>query len=435
MLLKRVLCAGVCVCLALPAWASIALDYQGTSLSISDKSVQKFDPSLREFIKQVLSESPAVQSAQAALEAARESAIGANKPLHNPVLELEAERTDINTTAIGFSQTLDWSDKQGASVGVAHHKVLAAQANLQQVNQQVAIETLRALVNYFTAQEMRSLALHRSQLMKGFVDTIKQRHAAGDVEILDVTFAQVAYSEALMVQATSEGDQVAAEAKLQAVSSVVRRQWPRLPEDLAPPPKNADFSLLDLLPHLVVLRNQVETAKARIKVAEREGRVDPTFGVRVGHEDSEILLGLNIEIPLFVRNDYSAAMRVASFKSITEEQNYQQAYLQSKAQLIGALGRFDNSSRAWQAWVLTGQQAHRDQIILLEKMWQAGELTATDFLIQAKQNIDTLITATALKGEVWQAAISWLDASGQVEAWLGINPNPHSQSTNFGVKQ
>ena len=82
-----------------------------------------------------------------------------------------------------------------------------------------------------------------------------------------------------------------------------------------------------------------------------------------------------------------------------------------------------------------GQQAHRDQIILLEKMWQAGELTATDFLIQAKQNIDTLMTATSLKGEVWQAAIAWLEASGQVEIWLGIEPTKHRQSTNFGVKQ
>ena len=434
MLLKRVLCVGMCVCLALPAWASISPDYQGTPLSISDNGVQKVDPSLRGFIEQVWEESPAVQSAQAALDAARENAAGADRPLHNPVLELEAERTDINTTAVGFSQTLDWSDKQGAFVNVAQQEVIAAQANLRQVRQRVAVETLQALVDYFTATEMRSLALRRSQLMKGFADTVKQRHVAGDVETLDVTFAQVAYSEALMAQASSEGELDTAQARLQAASGTAISEWPRLPVELASPPESAELALLDALPQLAVLRSQVDAAKARIKVAEREGRVDPTFGVRVGREDDETLLGLSVAIPLFVRNNYSAAIRAASYESVEEEQNYRHAYQQAKAQLSGALGRFENNSRAWQAWVLTGQQAHRDQIILLEKIWQAGELTATDFLIQAKQNIDTLITATSLKGEVWQAAIAWLDASGQVETWLGIDPNAHGQSTNFGVK-
>jgi cobalt-zinc-cadmium efflux system outer membrane protein len=430
MSLKRVLCAGVCACLALPAWAFVAPDYQGIPLSISDKGVQNIDPSLRDFIEEVWSESPAVQSAQAGLDAARAHAAGAGKALHNPVLELEAERTDINTTSVGFSQTLDWSDKRGALIGVAQQEIQAAQANLQQVRQRVAVETLLALVDYFNAAEMRSLALRRSQLMKGFVDTVKQRHLAGDVESLEVTFAQVAYSEALMAQATSEGELAVAEADLQAASGVAMAQWPRLPAELAPPPETADLSLLDALPHLAALRSQVEVARARIRVAEREGRVDPTFGVRVGREDSETLLGLSVEIPLFVRNNYRAAIRAASYESVEEEQGYRHAYQNAKARLSGALGRFENSRRAWQAWALTGQQAHREQIILLEKMWRAGELTATDFLIQAKQNIDTLIAVTSLKGEVWRAAIAWLEASGQVERWLGLAQ--HAIETNSG---
>ena len=44
MFLKRVLCAGICACLALPVLASIAPDYQGSPLSISDKGIQKVDP-------------------------------------------------------------------------------------------------------------------------------------------------------------------------------------------------------------------------------------------------------------------------------------------------------------------------------------------------------------------------------------------------------
>lgn len=435
MFLKRILCVGVCVSLTLPTWASIAPQYKETPLSMSDESVQKINPPLRDFIERVWSESPTLKSAQAALEAARANAVGADRPLHNPVLELEAERTDINTTAVGFSQTLDWSDKQEAFANIARQQLHAAEANYQQVSQFVAVEALQALVNYFTTVEMRSLALRRSQLMKGFVDTVKQRHSVGDVQILDLTFAQVAYSEAFMAQASSEGEMAVAEASLQAVSGLTMSQWPRLPVELAPPPENVELSLLDALPHLIMLRSQIDEAKARIKMVEREGRVDPTFGVRVGREDDEVLLGLRVEIPLFIRNNYSAEIRAASYESVEKEQNYRHVYQQAKAQLSGALGRFKNSSRAWQVWRLTGQQAHRDQMVLLEEMWQAGELAATDFLIQAKQNIDTLMTATTLKGEVWHAAIAWLEASGQVKTWLGIEIKKYRQSTNFGVKK
>jgi len=420
MLLKRVFCAGICVCLTLPAWAALSPNYNETPLSFSDKAVQKVDPSLRGFIQQVWSESPAVRSAHASLDAARSQSAGADKPLHNPVLEFETERTDINTTTVGFTQTLDWSDKQGALSHVANQEVRAAQANLQEVRQQIALEALDAMVRYYTAKEMQSLALGRSQLMKGFIDTVKQRHAAGDIETLDVTFAQIAYSEALMAQATSEGELAAAEAALQSASGLVMTQWPSLPAELVSPPEHADAILLDSLPQLAVLRSRVDAAKARGELAAREGRIDPTIGVRFGREDSESLLGLSLEIPLFVRNNYSSAAKAANYEAIAEEQVYLHAYQRAKAQLEGSLGRFENSRRAWQAWLITGQQAHRDQIVLLDQLWRTGELGATDFLIQAKQHIDTQIAATTLKGEVWQAAIAWLAASGQVESWLGV---------------
>ncbi len=63
MFLKRVIYAGVCVCLALPAAAVIASEYKETSLSMSTSTVQKVDQSLQAFIQQVWAESPAMQGA------------------------------------------------------------------------------------------------------------------------------------------------------------------------------------------------------------------------------------------------------------------------------------------------------------------------------------------------------------------------------------
>lgn len=432
MFFKKCLLTGVLACLVLPAWAVIAPEYKEVPLSISADAAKKVDVSLQAFIQKVWMESPAVQGAQAAVEAARARAEGAGRPLYNPDLELEAERTDINTTSIGFSQTLDWSDKQEALTRIADQEVRAATAELWETRQRIAVETLGALTQYFTAQEMQTLALRRSQLMKGFIDTVQQRQAAGDMGALEGTLAQVTYSEALMQQAASESELAEAEAALQAVTGLDLGRWPQLPSELAPPPEQVDSALLQSLPALAVLRSRWEAAKGRIRLAEREGRANPTLGIRAGREDSETLLGLSLEIPLFVRNNFKAEVLAASHEAVGEELVYRDAHRRAKARLDGSLGRFQNTTRAWRAWVATGQQAHREQMNLLEQMWQAGELTATDFLIQAKQNIDTQVAATALMGEVWQAAMAWLDASGQVERWLGIAPTTPAQTKNFG---
>ncbi len=431
MLLNRVFCcAGVCVFLALPAWAAqpetkkIAPELKERPLLVSANAVQKVDKPLQLFIQQVWAESPAMQGAQAAVDAARARAEGADRPIYNPSLALDAERTDINVTSIGFSQTLDWSDKRGAQADIADQDVQAAIARQRETQQRIAVETLGALSQYFTAREMQALALRRSQLMKGFIDTVRQRQAAGDMGALDGTLAQVTYSEALMRQAASESELAEAEAALQAVSGFAlgleRAHWPQLPTELASPPERVDAALLQSLPALAVLRSRMEAAKARIHLAERAGRADPTIGIHAGRDGSETLLRLGLEIPLFVRNNFKAEVRAASHEAVGEELAYRDAYRRARARLDGGLGRFQNTTRAWQAWLVTGQQAHRQQMNLLDQLWQAGELTATDFLIQAKQNIDTQAAATALKGEVWQAAITWLDASAQVGEWLGI---------------
>ncbi len=440
---KRYLLTGLFACLLFPGWFAIAADYKEvasefnqTSLTISANGELKVDPALRSFIQQVWAESPAMQGAYAVVEAAMARVDSAGRPIYNPDLVIDAERTGVNTTSIGFNQTLDWNDKREAQSRIADQEVLAVSAELRETQQRIAVETLNALTQYATAQEMLALAMRRSQLMKGFIDAVKQRQAAGDMGALEGTLAQVTYSEALMQQAASESELAQAEAALQAVTGFVAgselAQWPQLPGELASPPERVDTTLLHSLPALTVLRSRMEAAKARIDLIKREGRADPTIGLRAGRDGSDSLFGLSFEIPLFVRNNFKAEVLVASHEATAEELVYRDAYRRASARLEGSLGRFNSTASAWRAWVATGQQAHREQMKLLEQMWQAGELTATDFLIQAKQNIDTQTAATTLKGEVWQAAIGWLDASGQVDDWLGLTPDSAAQPKNSG---
>jgi cobalt-zinc-cadmium efflux system outer membrane protein len=248
--------------------------------------------------------------------------------------------------------------------------------------------------------------------------------------------AQVAYSEALMQQAASDSALVEAEAAWQAVSGVrlgakrvdgtsLLGQWPR-------PPTGVDEALLPSLPTLAILRSRIKVANIRVRLLQEEGLVNPAISLRAGREGVHNVLGLSVEVPLLVGQNFNAGVRAARYESVAEEQLYQAARRRAKARLEGSLGQFQHTLRAWQAWVNSGQQAHREQRGLLEQLWQAGELTATDFLVQTKQHIDTQVAATTLRGNVWQAAIEWLDASAQVTHWLGMAPDVSADINDEG---
>jgi len=433
MFLKKCVLASVFACLALPAWSDAVSDAEirsDTGLTTANLHAQT---ALRTFIERVWGESPAVQGAQAAVEVARARGEGAGRPLYNPSLELNAERTNINTRSIGFSQTIDWSDKRGSRRAIASSEIKAAEAALMATRQRIAVEALDALARNLTARKTLELALRRAHLMNRFADTVQQRYSAGDMRALDASLARVAYSEALMQLATRESELAATEAELRAVSGLDLTSWPLLPKELAPPHEKPDeTALLEALPELIVLHTRMAAARARIQLAKLERRPDPTIGIRGGRDGSENLWGLSLQIPLFVRNNFSTEVQAAAHEAFQEEQAYRNAYRRAQARIEGAWIRLQNADGAWRGWLATGQQAHSEQVTLLKQMWQAGELTATDYLIQAKQNVDTQVSATALAGEVWQAAIAWLDASGQVGRWLDITPAVSEKTTNSG---
>jgi cobalt-zinc-cadmium efflux system outer membrane protein len=55
----------------------------------------------------------------------------------------------------------------------------------------------------------------------------------------------------------------------------------------------------------------------------------------------------------------------------------------------------------------------------LWRLWEAGELSTTEFLVQLRQTLDTRESALELRETLWRAWLEWLIASGQIESWLG----------------
>ncbi len=106
MFIKIFCMTGLCACLVL------------SPLQVANATSQ-----LGNWTGQVMTDHPAIQAADAAVDAARARADAAGQPLYNPQLEFEYENSDTETKAGGISQAIDWADKRGARTSVAENEL------------------------------------------------------------------------------------------------------------------------------------------------------------------------------------------------------------------------------------------------------------------------------------------------------------------------
>ena len=143
--------------------------------------------------------------------------------------------------------------------------------------------------------------------------------------------------------------------------------------------------------------------------------------MRGGTEDDETLVGVNVTIPLPVRNRYTYEVTAASAERRKAQQDASDISRQAYARFQGAQERYQLSRTAWQDWQRTGGVSLQRQSDLLWRLWEAGELSTTEFLVQLRQTLDTRESALELRETLWRAWLEWLIASGQIESWLSAS--------------
>ena len=380
------------------------------------------DFELIQFVQSVVDSNPRVQAARSALDASGAYRDAASRPLYNPELSLDAENSDTDTRAVGISQTLDWGGKRKARTAVAESDRLVVEAEYLAARWAVTVELLDGLARHQTGLERESLAEARRALMDDFASLAKRRFEAGDLNQVELSLATLAFMDARIQKATAGA--ALAEAR-QSVRNLTPRsspeQWPTLPAHMPELPQSATDpqSLVLALPDVLAARRQVETADATVTLRERERRPDPTISLAGGRESGENLVGVNVTIPLFVRNGFNHEVTAAMAERSQAKQISNDVMQRAYARLTSAAERYELSRGAWGDWELTGQSSLTSQTEQLQKLWQAGELSTTDYLVQLRQTLDVQESALDLRQALWRAWFEWLWASGQVDAWLG----------------
>ena len=161
-------------------------------------------------------------------------------------------------------------------------------------------------------------------------------------------------------------------------------------------------------------------ARAAVRVAQTNAKADPTFSFRSGTEDKEFLIGGTLNVPLFVRNDFHDQVNASNYQEIAVEQTRMNVHRKVKASLQATLSRYNILQQAAFHWNETYIHSLDldGGVALLNRLWEAGEMNTTTYIIQVKQHMDSQIAGAELTGKAWSEWFSVMEASGQLNVWL-----------------
>jgi cobalt-zinc-cadmium efflux system outer membrane protein len=403
-------------CLPLVSWST------HVSGSNDQLVLEKYsDPNLINFVRTVVETNPRVQAARAAMNASRALEFAAGRPLYNPELEADYENAVDRTWEVGIGQTIDWNGKRKARSSVAASNRHAIEAEFLATRRDLAVELMSGLTVYQTGVQRDGLAAERQRVMREFAELAQRRFDAGDLNQVEADLATLAFMDAQIQRATAAADLAEAKQAVRNLTLITTSvQWPSVDLKLPDiPTVNNPQELVMHLPEVQAAQRRVDAADALVELREREQRPDPTVSLRGGREDDSTLVGINLSIPFYIRNSFKYEVSAAVAERDYAQQLVDDLLRHAYARFLSASERYELSRNAWDGWEQTGQISLERQGDLLQRMWEAGELSTTDFLVQLRQTLDTRESALKLKLTMWRAWFEWLAASGQVDKWLG----------------
>jgi len=408
----------------------LAFLFSQKAIAAKAKSVNSANqnPPMASFINAIWQTNPGILSAQSEISRANAQFAQNRQPIYNPNINLDGEQirhaSEDDTYTAGLSQSIDLFNKRGARAQVGQYGLAEAQANLANQKLMLATKALKAIAEFRMAEAAVNLATRRTQLLYKFKELNERKFKSGDIAQDALDMASLAYAQAISQQADEEVILINAQQRLEAITDSSTKNWPKLPKHLPRPLQHSlatDKQWITALPLICVYNARVAIARAAIRVAQTETKADPTVSLRGGAEDKQLLVGLGFNMPLFVRNNFHDQVHAANYQAIAMEQARMNTYRQVKAALQGSLSRYQILYKATTNWYDASKHSLDGGVALLNRLWLAGELNTTNYLVQIKQRIDSQIAGVELTGKAWKEWFSVMESSGQLDIWLAKN--------------
>ena len=388
----------------------------------SQVQLDQFAPSdLATLVSDVLPTHPRLLAARNALHAAVTRLQAAEQPLYNPELEIDTENSDINTSVLQLSQTIDSGGQRKARTQIASAELEAARATFELAELSLLKDLLVALANEQSGRKIAMLATEGLELMKEFAEIAQLRFKAGDLTQVETDLAQLAYNEALMTHAQALSEASTARENLIALYQLSPSYTPALPETLPSPvlPTNVD-SFLNDLPVMRKLKQELIATGGNVELRQSERSWEPTVAIRGGREDQEPLVGLTLSLPLKIRNNQKAQVETARQELAQGEQTLRQQQRNIKAQVLSSTERYRLLQTAFNEWLKTGRSHVNRQLKLTKRLWRSGDMSTTDYLVQLKQALETYASGIELRNRMWLSSFEWMNDTASIDDWLKL---------------
>ncbi len=402
----------------------VLLSFHAYATSKNETFLQPANPALTGFVNSAVDDNPRVVAARARLAASEARTRAAGRPLYNPELTLGTQDAETREKTISLDQTIDWSGKREARSLVAREEAESARAEYLLTRREVALELLQGLTAWQTTSAREDLAEQRVSIMSEFASLSRKRFEQGDLNQVELSVAALAYTQARITHADVSVELAEAKQQIMAIEPDVQPEdWPHL-DSLQPLPKVATERLVARLPEVLSSRGLLRAAQATVELRRREKKPDPTLSLSGGKEEKATLLGLDLSIPLYVRNRFTHEVTAAIEDSTVAQKTLDDLLLRSQSRIVNSGLRYDLYYKAWEDWQKSGSLDLDEQGRQLQLLWESGEISTTEFLLQIQQTLDTRDSILLLEQRVWSAWLEWLLASGTIDNWLDTAQAP-----------
>ena len=361
---------------------------------------------LRDALRMVEANNPAVLSAKAGLAAAEGQAREAQGILYNnPELSLEQGRRTSPTeggesrtrdSAVGISQAFEIGGQQGHRREAARREVEFARAEVLGALARAKGEVEQAFYEVLALQSRSTSENEIAKLAEDAAAAVGKRVAAGEDSKLDGNLAHVEAERARNQVDTLREELVTARARLAELLQLPPASLPEVVGDLLPtaPPYSLQ-ALLEAMrkrPHLAALESREQAAVSRLALERAAAVPDVTVGINSAREGPQEVrervttLSVSIPIPFFRRND--AADRRAMTERDRAQIERRAALRDSEAQVRSLWQRFQSLDARVKRLSSSVLARLDENLSLSTKAYRAGEIGILQLVVVNRQVLD-----------------------------------------------
>ena len=375
-------------------------------------------PTSTSWLSMQVNKHPDIIAAKEEMNAVFSNAEGNKQPLYNPELETGYEREgDANNYSIGINQTIDLWDKRETKEQQANFSLTQASKHFDFLVQEKTAQALQALVTWQAAKKQAVIAQEQEKQLETLLDIVKDRQKAGDLGQVDAELTFLSLSQMLNVTAKVQVQLKQAEAQ----TKELLRDW--TPDKEVIPAQGLTITNYQLSPqwleqHPLVLaaKAQWQITRSDAQLALLETKADPTIGFNAGKNDRENVLGVTFSMPLNIRNNYSAQARAANQQAIAAEANFRSVMRKQRFAIQSSTDTLITYQKNYQRWQQLMDGRGKRSGDLLQKQWQSGDVSTTEYLLALQQRAEGLNAGIELQSQFQLSQIDWLLQVGQIKA-------------------